>query len=359
MNIRQSTTAYETWLRARLRGDVVASALKAKHTLMREHPFAFLRGSYWRWAETILTVCPELATPPKVLAVGDIHLENFGTWRDLEGRLVFGINDFDEAAEMPYLIDLVRLAVSAHLGAGHLSLGRICAGILEGYGEGVEDPEPLVLDVRAAWLRKAFEVKNGDRNKFWDKARPEHPKNRIGTPSARYRRALQAALDPDDNKVSFTTYTREAGLGSLGRPRWVGYGDWRSAPLIREAKAMVPSSWTRAHGGSTALRAVEIARGTHRSPDPWYHLHGGVLVRRLSPNNRKLELGRVETASLLLDARMLRVMGRDLAAAHLGTGNRRKAVARDLERRKPGQLREWAEAAEAQLLEDYEAYGGN
>jgi uncharacterized protein (DUF2252 family) len=45
-------------------------------------------------------VCPDLAKAPKVLAVGDLHVENFGTWRDVEGRLVWGINDFDEAAAL-------------------------------------------------------------------------------------------------------------------------------------------------------------------------------------------------------------------------------------------------------------------
>ena len=54
-----------------------------------------------------------LPTRRAVLAVGDIHLENFGTWRDADGRLVWGVNDFDEAAEMPYVLDLIRLATSA------------------------------------------------------------------------------------------------------------------------------------------------------------------------------------------------------------------------------------------------------
>jgi uncharacterized protein (DUF2252 family) len=50
-----------------------------------------------------------------VLAVGDLHLENFGTWRDGLGRLAWGINDFDEAYPLPYTHDLVRLATSAFL----------------------------------------------------------------------------------------------------------------------------------------------------------------------------------------------------------------------------------------------------
>ena len=47
------------------------------------------------------------------LGVGDLHVENFGTWRDAESRLVWGINDFDEACCLPYTQDLVRLAASA------------------------------------------------------------------------------------------------------------------------------------------------------------------------------------------------------------------------------------------------------
>jgi len=44
-----------------------------------------------------------------VLAVGDLDLENFGTWCDSLGRLAWGINDFDEAFPLPYTHDLVRL----------------------------------------------------------------------------------------------------------------------------------------------------------------------------------------------------------------------------------------------------------
>lgn len=53
--------------------------------------FVFLRATYWRWCEIIFDICPELATAPEVLAIGDTHLENFGTWRDAEGRLVWGV----------------------------------------------------------------------------------------------------------------------------------------------------------------------------------------------------------------------------------------------------------------------------
>ena len=50
-----------------------------------------------------------------LLAVGDLHVENFGVWRDSQQRLVWGINDFDDACELPFTSDLVRLAASALL----------------------------------------------------------------------------------------------------------------------------------------------------------------------------------------------------------------------------------------------------
>ena len=88
MGIRAANREYERWLKAQLHGAIVEGDLKKKYKKMRESAFSFLRGTYWRWAETILDVCPDLADAPAVLAVGDIHLENFGTWRDGEGRLV-------------------------------------------------------------------------------------------------------------------------------------------------------------------------------------------------------------------------------------------------------------------------------
>ena len=101
MNIVKSVERYDAWLRKQLKDDFVKKDLKKKHKKMAADPFQFLRATYWRWAETILAVCPGLQEGPAVLAVGDIHAENFGTWSDGEGRLIWGVNDFDEAARMP------------------------------------------------------------------------------------------------------------------------------------------------------------------------------------------------------------------------------------------------------------------
>jgi len=332
MNIMESTAAYEKWLRDKLGNELVKKDIAAKHDKMGDSPFPFLRATYWRWAETILDVCPELADAPQVLAVGDIHLENYGTWRDADGRLIWGVNDFDEAADMPYPLDLVRLGTSAMLGCPHLDTASdIAANILRGYTHGLKNPHPIVLDHHYAWLRKLVNVPNDERGHFWKKMDSLKP----ATPPVRYMRAIRDGMPDPRGEIAYAR--RTAGAGSLGRPRFVGTMDWHGAPIIREAKAAVPSAWSRVKGrGPRTVRCYEIATGAHRAPDPWYALTDAVIVRRLSPNNRKLD---AETHPLeLIDKKMLGLMARDLAAIHLGVKGNRKAISGDLARRKNGWL---------------------
>src|SRR5881628_503830 len=113
MNMVKATRRFEEWLRRRTA--VVEPDLRTKHKHMAEAAFPFLRATFYRWMQVWPEVCSDLAKAPKVLAVGDLHIENFGTWRDAEGRLIWGVNDFDEAYPMAYSNDLVRLAASAHV----------------------------------------------------------------------------------------------------------------------------------------------------------------------------------------------------------------------------------------------------
>lgn len=219
MDIRAANWDYERWLTAQLQGDIVAADLKTKHKKMRESAFAFLRATYWRWAETILAVCPDLAAAPATLAVGDIHLENFGTWRDQEGRLIWGVNDYDEAAEMPYILDLVRLATSAVLAssANRLSLKAICASVFDGYERGIDTPEALVLDRQHMWLRTRFVVGEAERAMFWQKIENQvqelMAKKNPAQPPAAYLKLFAEALP--EPAITLAYWPRTA--GKIGR----------------------------------------------------------------------------------------------------------------------------------------------
>ena len=109
-NIVAATHEYERWLSRHTR--IVINDLRLKHERMRESPFVFLRATFYRWLQLWPKLCRAEAGAHAVLSVGDVHTENFGTWRDAEGRLVWGINDVDEACVLPYTNDLVRLAAS-------------------------------------------------------------------------------------------------------------------------------------------------------------------------------------------------------------------------------------------------------
>src|SRR5579859_7749838 len=132
--IKQVTRDYEDFLRKAL--PVVEADLDLKHKQMASGVFPFLRSTFYRWSGLFREVCPDLAAAPALLAVGDLHIENFGTWRDDEGRLIWGVNDVDEAQIMPYPIDLVRLAASAIFASEDAKLGMaatdICGAILSG-----------------------------------------------------------------------------------------------------------------------------------------------------------------------------------------------------------------------------------
>jgi len=354
LSIRRSTKSYEDWLSAQLDGDIVAKDLRRKHDKMRESPFAFLRATYWRWAETVLEVCPHLKGAPSVLAVGDIHLENFGTWRDVEGRLIWGVNDFDEAAVMPYALDLVRLAASAVLAQPKQGTvaGTIAGALLTGYRQALAAPSPIVLDRKARWLQRLVVVSDDRRKDFWKKIDEEKEEDA----PARYLDPLIAAMP--QKGVEVWTARRTSGTGSLGRPRWIAVGDWKGGEVVREAKAVVPSSWVRTHDiASKKIRCGEIANGLYRAADPWFAVHGNVVIRRLSPNNRKIEAD--DPALQSLSPKLLQAMGRELAAVHVGVVDERRAILGDLDERDGAQwLAQAAKEMASAIRSDFKAYRG-
>lgn len=377
VDILGSTTGYEAYLQGELGPEVVAEGLAEKRIEMRRGPFPFLRATYWRWAEIVLEISPDLADAPSLLAVGDIHLENFGTWRDADGRLVWGVNDFDEAAEMPYALDLLRLATSGLLAGSSTGqdAAQIEQALLSGYTTGLEKPGPAVLDRDLAWLRQLVVVAEGHRQEFWDKLKKKRKRfearavDERPTLWPRYATALRAALPAGAGEPRM--WYRSAGLGSLGRPRWVAEAKWRGDWVIREAKGIVPSGWTRAHTGmGRALRCIEIATGRFRAPDPWHDVTDGVAVRRLSPNNRKIEtekpllpddenntegtLGR----DVLLSAEMLGAMAQDLASIHLGCGGEADQLRRDLAKRSKGWLADAARRAAQAVTTEQKLFAG-
>ncbi|MET0308408.1 MAG: DUF2252 family protein [Sphingomonas sp.] len=323
VDLATSIARYEGWMRGQLGDAIVEDGLRKKHAAMREDAFQFLRATCWRWAEAAPSLCPELMDAPKVGSVGDAHAGNFGLWRDAFGRLVWGVNDFDEAARLPWPLDLVRLCASIALADPRLDPDEVAEVVLDSYRAAVSAPSAMVLERGNRKLREAFAADDGYRKDFWQKLDRAEPY--AGHVPADLAAALRAALPEPDMPVRISE--RQAGAGSLGRPRFVAYAaDYRGGPIAIEVKESLPSCWEagREPGVSEAL-----AHGRCRSPDPLFHYHLGYSVRRLSPNSRKLEFGEIRQA---LASRLVGAMAADLAAVHAGESAARDAVRADLAR---------------------------
>jgi hypothetical protein len=340
--------AYEAWLRTQC--DVVEKDLALKHQRMRQDAFRFLRATYFRWARRIETICPDLADAPAVLAVGDAHLENFGTWRDAEGRLIWGINDFDEAAVMPYPFDLVRLAASARLAPDLMIANRdLATRILRGYRDGLTAPRPTLLDEHETWMRPLVACTDKDRERFW--------KEVDALPSARPPRPVMSGLEQSlpAGATVLRFCTRVKGSGSLGRPRFVVIAACGGGRVVREAKALVPSAWDWAYGKTPKRsRFLDLAQGRFRSPDPYLQVSDRYIIRRVAADSRKVEFA--DGTGPRLKIGLFEAMGFDLGALHAGAKGAAKAVLKDLRSRPAGWLSAAAKAAAEAVEADFQAW---
>ncbi|MFE0776579.1 DUF2252 domain-containing protein [Streptomyces sp. NPDC058861] len=103
-------------------GELLAAdpaAFRVKFRKMAGSAFAFYRGTaclFYADLEREAHGGPYLdERTGRVWIHGDLHAENFGTYMDANGRLVFNVNDFDEAYVGPFTWDLKRLAASLTL----------------------------------------------------------------------------------------------------------------------------------------------------------------------------------------------------------------------------------------------------
>jgi hypothetical protein len=348
-----ATAAYEAWMRRRIA--VVGRDLKHKHECMAESAFEFMRATFYRFVPLWQEACGELSDAPKLLAVGDLHVENFGTWRDAEGRLAWGVNDFDEAYRMPYAIDLVRLAVSALLAIREDRLriagSEACDALLGGYREMIDADggSGFVLEEKHPGLRIMAMGAERDAERFWAKLAAN---KRVKAPAA-VRRMLRHALPEVEGEVEILH--RTAGLGSLGRPRYVAIGRAGGGMVARETKAMLPSAFAWANGiGEERFFCGKLAARAIRAPDPFYRTEKAWVLRRLGPHCSAILLADYPKRR---DERcLLEAMGRETANIHWGSPEKIDAIRRDLKRRKGPWLRDAAATMAEATLRDWKAW---
>ena len=354
-SIQEATQVYEAWLGTRIK--LIPEDLDLKHKNMAAGRFPFLRATFYRWMQLWPQVCPELAKAPAVLAVGDLHVENFGTWRDAEGRLVWGINDFDEAYPLPYTVDLVRLAASARLAIKEESLAldpdEACDAILKGYADALaKGGQPFVLAEQHVWLRDLAQSELRDPEVFWGKMDkvPDLKEPVPGEVTA----LLQKWL-PEPG-LAYRVIHRIAGLGSLGRPRYVALAEWRGGRIAREAKALDISACLLPSGDAAGspIHYQAILRQSFRATDPLVSPSGPWLVRRLGPDCSRIELGSLPKNRD--ESRLLTAMGRETANVHLGDAGATEKIRADLKDRPTAWISRAASTMAHAISEDWQSW---
>jgi len=162
-------------------------------------------------------------------------------------------------------------------------------------------------------------------------------------------KVLRAALP--EKCLEIQVGHRVAGLGSLGKPRYVALAEWHGGPIAREAKSLTPSAFAwAAREREPRHYYAKLLNAAIRCPDPMFRVRGNWIIRRLSP-----ECGRVELVGLPKphdDVRLLHAMGWETANVHWTGGKRSKAVAADARRRGAWLFRAASDMLEA-TLEDW------
>ncbi|RNL81323.1 DUF2252 family protein [Nocardioides marmorisolisilvae] len=344
------THAFEDWLAARI--PLERAELRRKHEEMRAHEYRFLRGGYHLWLARFGEELPELLTGTPVPVVGDLHVENFGTWRDRDQVRRWGVNDFDELSRGPVALDLVRLATSAVL-APHLALdeNEVCAELLAAWS--AAEPRACIdLAEEGAGHLRALVPEFADAARFYADLAAGPPEQ---LPDA----VRAAAAEVAERGWAPTWHQHTAGTGSLGHRRVVGVGPAADGtPHAREAKQLGPGTapwaaetWSDLTWPESDPGLYDEVRDAIRGPAAaarvldWH-------VRDLAPDVVRIEvtgLGRHDSA------RLLRAMARATADVH-GSGGVFASCLRDVARLGERRFQDAVSAMVARTKADFTAY---
>jgi uncharacterized protein (DUF2252 family) len=99
----------------------IPDILRVKYKLMQADVFRFFRGTNHLFYEDLQEHNP---LPPSPLSwiCGDLHLENFGSFKGDNRLVYFDINDFDDALQAPAVYDVARLVCSIFIAFDSLKI---------------------------------------------------------------------------------------------------------------------------------------------------------------------------------------------------------------------------------------------
>jgi uncharacterized protein (DUF2252 family) len=274
---------------------------KIKYDKMRKDPFSFFRGSCHLFHED-WPIGAEIDRAPQLFVCGDLHLENFGTYKGADRQVYFGINDFDDGMYTSLTRDITRLAVSMLLVSETLELEKVDRSalvtnlldnyrqtLLTGKHQKLKDSQGVVGDLL---------VKSADRSRLEllkkylgdvDSDRLQEKEDKILAIADSNRDQILAVYSDWAKQQSKPEFyecldikQRLAGLGSLGVDRYlllvVGKGERQRYLLdLKEQPILVTSPW------SSSAQRVLMVQSLRQSPVP-------ALLGELSINQKSFTL---------------------------------------------------------------------
>ncbi|MEV7012874.1 DUF2252 domain-containing protein [Streptosporangium sp. NPDC051022] len=341
------------------------AAFRRKFRKMAASPFAFYRGSACLFYADMTGAFADEAflddQTRRVWIHGDLHAENFGTYMNASGILVFNVNDFDEAYVGPYIWDLKRFVASvALIGYAKALSDEVISelvtefadayrteltGIAEGGDEAIGS---LTLETTTGVLHRVLQVARlNTRVALLDaETTIDNFERRFAIMDGRYpvdeetRHAVEAAFQeylttlPSVSDVEHTikdfALRMGVGIGSAGLPSYNMLLEGHTQALENDVilymkQAQVPAvaryitdEKVRGYFKHQGHRTAESQRALQAYADPWLGyttLNGvGQLVAEVSPYSADLDWGDVNEPDEL--ASVIRDLGRAVARMH-------------------------------------------
>lgn len=279
-------------------------------------------------------------TAPNIVINGDMHIENFGTFRGPDGKAVWGINDFDQSDKGSPEWDLERLATSAIFVARQAGLGveaekALVSTITKKYvdtvkdiSQGKESTTPYLSSEKSVGVIKDLVDKSSleKRKKFLEKYTSIDSKgnyqflsnDKLKPVSSDRASKIKSALSSYEDQIGkdsgvakplrILDVTEKLGSGgsSYGLPRYyalVANDDPGKAPIILEVKALLPapikspSSTTGADGEKTVERQQTLSSYTNPLVGSLKMDNRSFLVRELEPEKNTYTTDKIDNLS--------------------------------------------------------------
>ncbi len=242
--------------------------LAMKYRAMRQDPFVFMRGTCHLYYRAWPAHDARLNDAPLGWISGDLHLENFGSYKGDNRLVYFDLNDFDEAALAPVTWELSRWICSILVAAESLSIShdealQLCRIGLDSYAQALASGKarwleretakgmirdllnPLTLRNRKTFLNGRTRLRKGARTLKVD------GKHALAL-EATEKEALFSFMQQYDKSQANPGFFRPldaarriAGTGSLGIARYVILVEGRGSPdgnFLIDLKQAVPSA---------------------------------------------------------------------------------------------------------------------